>query len=107
MNYTAIFYAFIGLLLTAITGVLIPYVKARIGEVNYNRVVVWITAAVHAVEEVIKQSGQGAAKKRKVLEDVSAILHTYKIEVTPEEIDNIIEDAVKKMNDAAKLEANK
>lgn len=104
MNYTPIFYAFIGLLLTAITGVVIPYIKAKLGAVNYERVVKWATAAVHAAEILIKESGQGVAKKREVLEDVSAILHNYKIEVTPEEIDNIIEDAVKKMNDAAKLE---
>lgn len=104
MNYTPIFYAFIGLLLTAITGVVIPYIKAKLGAVNYERVVKWVTAAVHAAEILIKESGAGARKKEAVLQDMAAILRKYNIEVTPEELNIVIEDAVKEMNKAAKLE---
>lgn len=104
MNYTAIFYAFIGLLLTAITGVVIPYIKAKLGAVNYERVVKWVTAAVHAAEVLYKETNAGARKKKAVLHDVAELLKKYNIEVTENELNIMIEDAVKKMNDAAKLE---
>ena len=104
MNYTAIFYAFIGLLLTVITGAILPYIKAKLGEVNFARVVKWVTAAVHAAEVLITESGAGERKKEAVLQDLAPILRKHNIEVTPEELNIVIEDAVKEMNKAAKLE---
>ena len=70
---------------------LVPYIKQLM---TINEVEV----AVHAVEQTIKGSGMGAAKKAQVIADVTNWLNKYNIKITEAQLSILIESAVHIMN---------
>lgn len=82
------------------TNYLIPYLKTLREDARWNKLIDMVQTAVEAAEQTMTHPGSGANKKRAVIEFVSSWLGRQGIEVTSEELDKLIEAAVKKMNDA-------
>ena len=90
----------IGILFALITRYLIPYLKTLRDDARWQRLIDMVQTAVEAAEQTIKTPGSGAEKKQAVLEFVMHWLESQGINVTEEELNYLIEAAVKKMNDA-------
>lgn len=89
----------VGLVLVLATKYIIPYLKTKRDDVRWNKLIDMVQVAVEAAEQQIKD--KGSVKKEEVTKFVSNWLNTYDINVTPEEIDKLIEAAVYKMNNPA------
>ena len=89
----------VGLCFAIITKFVIPYLKTLREDARWKRLIDIVQTAVEAAEQTIKKPGSGAEKKQEVLMFVSDWLKKQGIEVTDAELDNLIESAVKKMND--------
>ena len=83
---------------TAITGFLIPLLKNLVSNIKDENVRKMIESAVQAAEQTIKGSGMGPEKKEEVLDFVSEWLAKHKMNISPEELDQLIESAVFAMN---------
>lgn len=96
INLTQVVVALIGLLSTALTSFLIPFLKNKISEAKYKRIQVWTTVAVEAAEQIFVGTGLGAKKKEYVMNFLSK--RGYKID--DDELDVVIESAVLEMKHA-------
>lgn len=85
------------ILAALITRYLIPWLKSRTDNELMSSVIDWTAQAVLAVEQT-QGAGDGEHKKYLVREFVQTILDQKGISLTDEEIDTIIEAAVKQMN---------
>jgi len=84
----------IPLLGAVITYILIPYFKAKTTAEQRDEIYFWVQMAVQAAEMVYRERGQGALKK----EYVVGFLTDRGIRLTLEELDVLIEAAVKELN---------
>ena len=89
----------VGILFALITRYLIPYLKTLRDDARWKRLVDMVETAVFAAEQTIKDPKSGSEKKEMVLKFVSDWFVKQGIDVTPDEIDKLIEAAVKKMKD--------
>lgn len=96
INLTQVVVALIGLLSTALTSFLIPFLKNKISEAKYKRIQVWATVAVEAAEQIFVGTGLGAKKKEYVINFLNK--RGYKID--DDELDVVIESAVLEMKHA-------
>ena len=97
MNVTPIINAFIALVAAVITGILIPFIKAKTTAQSREEIRAWVTIAVSAAEQLYKgQSGVGNAKKAYVIDFLAA--HNFIVDET--EIDALIESEVYKLTEA-------
>ncbi len=76
----------------------IPYLKTLRESKEMDLVIKTIKTAVNAAEQTISGSGMGSIKKEEVIKVVGEWLKAADINVSPEIIDIIIEDAVYVMN---------
>ena len=83
---------------TLITIFLVPYIKNKIKDSKYANLVKYVEVAVRAAEQTIKGSGVGAAKKGEVIAYVTAWMTANGIEITKEQLSELIEAAVFNMN---------
>lgn len=84
-------------LITAIAGIfLIPWLKEKLGEAKLDKITRFVKEAVYAAEQTITSSEE---KKRYVIN----FLRKMKIELSEEQLDALIESAVKSL----KLEQKK
>lgn len=83
----------------AITRYLIPYLKMKVEASKYADVVLWVEKAVKAAEQTIKEPGKGYEKKEKVIDFILRYSIDNNISITYEQIDALIEAAVKTMKD--------
>lgn len=90
----------VGVCLALITNFLIPYLKTLRDDARWQRLINMVQTAVEAAEQTMKEPGSGAEKKKMVLTFVSDWLVKQGINVTEEELDKLVEAAVKKMNDS-------
>lgn len=72
----------------------IPYLKTLKEDRQYSQVVEMVEVAVRAVEQTIKGAGKGIEKKIAVEDIIYAWLLGKGIEITPEQINQLIECAV-------------
>lgn len=86
----------IGLILT---GIVVPWIKAKISNEKMSLVKMWVQVAVAAAEQLFKTPGMGAEKKKHVVE----ILKSKGITITDQELDALIEAAVYELNRAKNL----
>ena len=77
-----------------ITKEIVPYIKSIKLTAEQEAVLEIVETAVKAAEQTIKESGQGAAKKKQVIAYISYQLMLKGIHITEEEIDKLIEAAV-------------
>ena len=90
MDYTMIIKGVITILMALITMFVIPWLKSKTTEEQFNDILKWVKIAVQAAEMIYKESGMGKAKKAYV----ESFLNDLGIVYDKKEIDALIESAV-------------
>lgn len=80
-----------------ITAYAVPYLRTLKNDARYERMLDMVALAVRAAEQTITGSGQGAVKKAEVIKFVSEWLYGKGINITEDELDQLIEAAVYSM----------
>lgn len=93
----------VGICFALITKYLIPYLKTLRDDARWKRLIDMVQTAVEAAEQTMKDPKSGPEKKKAVIKFVSDWLNKQGISVTEEELDKLIEAAVKTMNDNKKV----
>lgn len=94
INLTEIIVAVIGLLGVIITGVLIPYLRSKTTAEQRNNIYTVVSLAVQAAEQIFFKPGEGEKKKQFVID----YLYSRGIKLTLEDLNILIEAAVKELN---------
>lgn len=81
----------------------LPKIKESIGEEKFNKIVEYVGYAVNAAEQIFKDAGLGEKKKEYVLNFINEQLNKLNYSITEEELNILIESAVKDMNDAKEM----
>lgn len=96
-----------------ITMYVIPFLRAKIGNEKFNEYLEWAKKAVECAE-MIFGPGEGAQKKAYCIEVLTRIINSKKEIITAEQLEVIIEAAVKEMHieeektiDVAKAQTSK
>ena len=76
---------------------LVPLIKNKLGEDKFNEVAAWVKFAVLKAEQVLVAE-TGEEKKEYVISFIDELLEENKINITAEQLDVLIESAVKEMN---------
>ena len=92
-DYTMLFEGIITVLAILITMYVVPYIKSKIDAEKLSQIVDWVTYAVEAAEQIYKESGMGAIKNKYVKQ----FLEGHGVDLDIEQIDVLIESAVKKL----------
>lgn len=79
------------LLATIISAYVIPYIKSKLDEVKYKNLLEAIKTAVQAVEQTMEDNQE---KKTEVVNVISTYLMIHNIDITPNQLDRLIESAV-------------
>lgn len=82
----------------------IPWLMTRAKASNYQLLAVIVEDAVRAFEQTITGEGEGARRKDVVTQYIIDTCKRYNIPIDPAQIDVLIEQAVKAMNDERKGE---
>ena len=77
----------------------IPLLREKLADSKYQRLLEMVEIAVRAAEQTIG-SGHGSVKKDEVINYVTAWMIQHGIEITEEQLDQLIECAVFNMNRA-------
>lgn len=80
-----------------ITVYAVPYLKTLKEDRRYAQILDMVEVAVRAAEQTIKGAGKGVEKKKEVENIIYAWLMEKGIEITPEQINQLIECAVYQM----------
>lgn len=94
MDITIILQAVLALLGTIITVVIIPLIRSKTTAEQQATIQAYVNIAVYAAEQIMKTPGMGEAKKKYVMD----YLWTKNITFNADEIDAVIEAAVKELN---------
>lgn len=94
MNIDIIVKVIIPILGAILTYLIVPFIKSKTTKEQRENAYFWVKIAVNAAEQVYKEKGQGKLKK----EYVVAFLTSKGIDITMEELDILIEAAVKELN---------
>lgn len=86
--------AIISLLGTIVTVVLVPYIKSKTTAEQRENMYTLVMLAVQAAEQIFNKPGSGRQKKEYVIN----YLYSRGIKLTVEDIDLLIEAAVKELN---------
>lgn len=89
--------ALLSILCTVLTGVVVPYIKEKIGNEKLAKYEEWATLAVQCAEMIFKEQGMGADKKEYVINFLNKMFNENKIVITEEQLEILIESAVKQM----------
>jgi len=77
-----------------ITGLIIPFIMQKTTKEQRDNICFWVSTAVKAAEMIYKEAGQGKLKKEYVVN----FLVARGINITEQELDTLIEAAVKELN---------
>ena len=80
-----------------ITAYVLPYIKTLKDDARYAKVIEVVELAVRAAEQVIRDPKSGQIKKARVLKVVRKWLGEHNIDISEDEIDQLIESAVFQM----------
>ncbi len=94
INLQPIISAVIALIAALITTFLIPYIKGKISQQQYDKLMEAVRIAVAAAEQIFTSPQSGADKKQYVQEFLAA----QGYDVSQQEIDTMIEATVGKIN---------
>ena len=95
MDITFVFDFIITLAVTLVTAFLLPYLKAKYGVENIKSAYEVTKILVNAIEQTTKVTGAGKQKKEWVKER----LNDYNLKVDESKVDELIESAVKELNE--------
>lgn len=94
MNVTNLFFALLATVSFVMVGVVIPYLKQKTKGANLANTLAMVEIAVKAAEQIYSYAGQGAIKKKYVLQ----YLKDRGISLQEEELDAMIEATVQEIN---------
>ena len=77
-----------------ITYLIVPFIKQKTTKEQRENIYFWVKVAVQAAEQIYKEKGQGKLKKEYVVD----FLVSKGINITIQELDVLIEAAVKELN---------
>lgn len=84
----------ISILGAILTYMVVPYLKSKTSKEQRETIMFWVSVAVSAAEQIFNERGMGAEKKKFVVE----FLVEKGIKVSLDELDVLIESAVKELN---------
>ena len=87
---------------TMISVYVLPLLKEKLREAKYARLLEMVEVAVRAAEQTIKGSGMGSVKKDEVLKYVTKWMVDHGIQVTQEQLDQLVEACVYQLHLEAK-----
>jgi LL-H family phage holin len=87
----------VSLAATILTSVVIPYVKERLGNEKLAKYKEWTMLAVQCAEMAFPDKGMGESKKEYVVTFLNEMFNKNKIVISSEQIEVLIESAVKAM----------
>ena len=87
---------------TILTGIVVPYIKEKIGNEKLAKYEEWALMAVKAAEMLFNEKGMGKTKKEYVVNFLNEMFNKNKVVITEQQIEIILEAAVKEL----KLEEN-
>lgn len=82
---------------TILTTYIIPLIKEWIGNEKLAKYEEWTSMAVRAAELLFNESGMGEKKKEYVVEFLTDMFNKKKVVITEQQIEILIEAAVKQM----------
>lgn len=82
-----------------LTSFIIPYFKEMIGNEKLSKYQEWTAMAVKAAELLFTESGMGAEKKEYVVKFLTEQFNKNKVVITEEQMNILIESAVKQMKE--------
>jgi LL-H family phage holin len=85
-----------------ITRYVVPWLKTKLDAEKFKTLEQWVKVAVEAAEQVYCKDCQGNEKKTYVKDALTKHLNSKKINITEEQLNILIEAAVKEMNLAIK-----
>lgn len=94
--------AIIPVLGVIITGFVVPFIKEKIGSERLAKYEYWVNTAVQAAEMLFTESGSGVEKKQYVVNFLNDMFNKNKVVITEDQLNLLIESAVKQM----KMEEN-
>lgn len=100
MTYNDIFEALLRLMVLILGGLWIPYIKAKIGEAQYAKILANVKTAVEAAEQIYKTMDKGEHKNQLRYEEAVKYLSNKGIKLTAEELKALIHAAVLRLNEA-------
>lgn len=90
IDLSSIANAVIAMIAAVISAFVIPWIKSKTSDTQFEQIKTWVTVAVEAAEQLYTGSGRGAEKKAYVIE----FLTNKGFEIDEETLDNLIEAAV-------------
>lgn len=90
-----------------ITKVAVPYIRTLKMTAEQELIFTEMLKAVKAAEQTIKESKQGKAKRAQVIAYITHWLNDKKIEITEEQVSNLLESCVFDINNPDKKEDDK
>ena len=94
MNIDIIVKVLIPILGAIITYLIVPFIRQKTTKEQRENIYFWVGVAVSAAEQIYKEKGQGKLKKEYVVD----FLIAKGVNITIEELDVLIEAAVKELN---------
>ena len=94
MNIEIVTRVAIPILGAIITYLIVPFLKQKTTKEQRENIYFWVEVAVSAAEQIYKEKGQGKLKKEYVID----FLSSKGIKLTIQELDVLIEAAVKELN---------
>lgn len=94
IDLTGIVGAILALIAALITYRLIPYIKSKTTEKQFQEIQTWVKIAVEAAEMIFKETGMGKEKKQYVVN----FLKAQGFSLDFDELDKMIEAAVLELN---------
>lgn len=87
----------IGILGTVLTGIVVPYIKEKVGNEKLSKYKEWTALAVKSAEMIFNEQGMGETKKEYVVNFLNEMFNKNKVVITPQQIEILLEAAVKAM----------
>ena len=100
MTFYEIFDILLQVLVLIIGGLLVPYIKIRLGEAKYGQIISTIDIAVGAAEQIYKSLPKGDDKDIQRYGYVLNYLQAKGIKLSDQDLHTMIEDAVLRLNGA-------
>jgi LL-H family phage holin len=96
-NLFKILLGVISILLTVLTGIIVPYIKEKIGNEKLAKYEYWVDFAVRAAEMIFAEQGMGETKKEYVVAFLNEMFNKNRTVITEEQLNILVEAAVNAM----------
>lgn len=87
----------VSIVITILTGILIPFIKEKIGNEKLAKYEYWVSTAVQSAEMIFNEKGMGETKKEYVVNFLNKLFNQNKVVITADQIEILVESAVKQM----------